>query len=91
MGVAHHTHFLAWFEMGRTQLMRDLGCPYGDLEDDEGVFFPVIRVEAAYRRPARYDEVVTVWTRLVAVGAVSASGSSTPSQGKTMRRSWPPG
>jgi acyl-CoA thioester hydrolase len=70
MGVAHHTHYLVWFELGRTELMRDLGCAYGELEDGEGLFFPVVEARAAYRAPARYDEVVTVTTRLRSVGGV---------------------
>ena len=65
MGVVHHTHYLVWFELGRTELMREAGCAYGALEDDDGVFFPVIEAGARYRAPARYDEVVEVRTRLV--------------------------
>jgi acyl-CoA thioester hydrolase len=68
MGVAHHTHFLIWFELGRTELMRDLGCTYGELEDRDGVFFPVVGLDAAFRAPARYDERVLISTRLVSVG-----------------------
>lgn len=68
MGVAHHTQFLVWFELGRTELMRDLGCPYGKLEEEEEIFFPVIRLEAAYHAPARYDEELAIATRLVSVG-----------------------
>jgi acyl-CoA thioester hydrolase len=65
MGVAHHTHFLVWFELGRTELMRDRGCAYGDLEEKEGIFFPVVEAGAKYRTPARYDEVLDITTRLV--------------------------
>ncbi len=64
MGVAHHTHYFVWFELGRTELMRDAGCAYGALEDDDGVFFPVIEAGAEYRASARYDEVVEIETRL---------------------------
>jgi acyl-CoA thioester hydrolase len=71
MGVAHHTHYLAWFEIGRTELMRERDCPYGDLEENEGVYFPVVRLEAVYRNSARYDEVVAVSTRLISVRGVS--------------------
>jgi len=67
MGVAHHSHFLAWFELGRTELMRERGCPYGELEDREGVFFPVIHATAAYRAPARYDEQLSIATRIASV------------------------
>ena len=68
MGVAWHGHYLAWFELGRTELMRNLGCPYGHLEDERNVRFPVIEVGARYRSPARYDERLRVDTRLVHVG-----------------------
>ena len=64
MGVAHHTHYFVWFELGRTELMRQAGCAYGALEDDDGVFFPVIEAGAEYRSPARYDERVEIETRL---------------------------
>ncbi len=70
MGVAHHTHYFVWFELGRTELMREAGCAYGALEDDDGVFFPVIAAGAEYRLPARYDEVLEIETRLVRVGGV---------------------
>jgi len=68
MGVAYHGHYLAWYEMGRTELMRELGCTYRELEDREGIFFPVIEVGSRYLAPARYDDVLQVLTRLVRVG-----------------------
>ena len=64
MGVAHHTHYFVWFELGRTELMRDAGCAYGALEDGDGIFFPVIEAGAEYRASARYDEVIEIETRL---------------------------
>jgi len=70
MGVAHHTHYLVWFELGRTELMRELGCTYAELEDRDGVFFPVVGLDAAFRASARYDEVVVITTRLASVGGV---------------------
>ena len=44
--------------------MREAGCAYGALEDDDGVFFPVIEAGAEYRAPARYDELIEIETRL---------------------------
>jgi len=70
MGVVYHAHYLVWFELGRTELMRSLGATYGKLEEEEGISFPVIAVGARYRASARYDELLTVHTRLVAVGRV---------------------
>jgi acyl-CoA thioester hydrolase len=64
MGVAHHTHYFVWFELGRTELMREAGCAYGALEDNDGVFFPVVEAGAEYLAPARYDEVIEIETRL---------------------------
>ena len=63
MGVAYHAHYLVWFELGRTEWMRDAGSSYASLEDDEQLFFPVIEVQARYLRSARYDEEVEIETR----------------------------
>lgn len=70
MGIAHHTHYFTWFELGRTELMRELGCTYGDLEENSGIFFPVVEATADFRASARYDEVVTIATRLVRASGV---------------------
>lgn len=64
MQVAHHMHYLAWFEIGRTEVMRAAGVPYGALEDIEKLAFPVIEVGARYRSPARYDEEIEIRTTL---------------------------
>ena len=69
MDVVYHTHYFVWFELGRTELMRELGCPYAALEDEQGVFFPLREVQARYRAPARYDQVLDVHTTLSSVGA----------------------
>lgn len=66
MNVAHHMHYLAWFETGRTELMREAQAPYASVESEMDVFFPVVEVGARYRRPARYDELLEVRT---AIGA----------------------
>ena len=68
MGVAYHAHYLVWFELGRTELMRDMASAYGDLEENRGIYFPVVRVEARYLEPARYDDILEVSTRLTRVG-----------------------
>ena len=64
MGVAYHAHYLVWFELGRTELMRELGGSYRELEDDAGIAFPVIQASARYLAPARYDDVLTIHTRV---------------------------
>ena len=71
MGVVHHTHYLVWFEIGRTELMRDMGCTYADMEK-EGVWMPVVDVTCRYVSPARYDDWIIVETRLEEVTRVTA-------------------
>ena len=70
MGVAWHGHYLAWFEIGRTEWMREAGIPYGRLEDQRGIRFPVVAADARFLAPARYDERLNVETRLVEVSGV---------------------
>ncbi|MEW5807608.1 MAG: thioesterase family protein [Acidobacteriota bacterium] len=63
MGFVHHTHHLSWFEVGRTELLRELGCTYRDLEG-QGIFMPVVEVGCRYRSPARYDDLLEIETEL---------------------------
>lgn len=71
MGVVHHTHYLVWFEIGRTELMRDIGCAYDDMEK-QGVWMPVVDATCRYVSPARYDDWILVETRLEDVTRVTA-------------------
>ncbi len=59
MGVAHHATYPVWFEIARTELLRQQGEAYRDLEAT-GFFFVVARLNVRYRRPARYDDVLEV-------------------------------
>ena len=63
MGLLHHSRFLQYFEMGRIELLRTIGISYADLER-QGIFFAVIKVEVRYKAPARYDEDLTLTTRV---------------------------
>lgn len=64
MGYLHHSRYLQYFEMGRVELLRAAGHSYADLER-QGVFFVVFKAEIRYRAPARYDEELTLTTRIV--------------------------
>lgn len=64
MGVAHHAAYIPWLEMGRTELLRDAGVSYADLEA-AGVFLVIVKLEASYKRPAFYDDLLEVRTRVV--------------------------
>ena len=63
MGVVYHGNYLPWFEVGRTNLLKELGLPYRQLEE-AGFRLPVLEVAARYLRPAVYDDTVTIVTRL---------------------------
>jgi len=61
MGLLHHANYLVYFEQGRTELLRQSGKTYKDVED-EGFFLVLAKVEVRYRQPARYDDVLTLRT-----------------------------
>lgn len=67
MGVVYHSNHLIWFEVGRVELMRQMGFSYRDLERDDGRFIAVAEVKCRYRAPVYYDEEVIVRTRLKSV------------------------
>lgn len=63
MGVVYHANYLPWFEVGRTNLLKECGLPYRDLEA-QGYYLPVLEVGCKYHRPARYDDTLTIVTTL---------------------------
>jgi acyl-CoA thioester hydrolase len=64
MGLLHHANYLVYFEQGRTELLRELGLSYRDLED-QGFLLVLTKVDVHYRRPARYDDLLTLRTTVV--------------------------
>lgn len=69
MGVVHHSNYFAWFEVGRTDLLRGLGRTYRDIEA-QGIHLPVVDAEARYLKPAMYDDLVEIHTTLQELGRV---------------------
>ena len=67
MGVVYHSNHLIWFEVGRVELMRQMGFSYRDLEREEERFIAVAEVKCRYRAPVFYDEEVVVRTWLKTV------------------------
>jgi len=59
MGIVYHANYLPWFEVARTQLLREQGFPYRQLETD-GYRIPVLEVAAKFIRPALYDDTLTI-------------------------------
>lgn len=61
MGIVHHANYLAWFEAGRVDWLRKRGVKY-DAWTQADVHLPVVETQLRYRKPARFDEVLTVET-----------------------------
>ncbi len=61
MGVVYYANYLVWFEVGRTELLRNAGWSYREMEA-EGYTLPVVEVQCGYRQPARYDDEIEVRT-----------------------------
>ena len=67
MGVVYHSNHLIWFEVGRVELMRQMGLAYRDMEREDGLFIAVAEAKCRYRAPVYYDEEVIVRTCLKTV------------------------
>ena len=61
MGLLHHANYIVYFEMGRTELLRQRGISYRDIEDS-GHLLVVIEVGCKFKRPAYYDDLLTLRT-----------------------------
>lgn len=64
MGVAYHSNHFIWFEVGRVELLRQLGFSYKEMEQNDNCHMPVVDARCRYRVPAVYDEEVIVRTHL---------------------------
>ena len=69
MGVAYYANYLRWFEMARNEYMRNIGYSYARLES-EGLALPVVDVGCRYRKPARYDDELTLESWIAGKSAV---------------------
>jgi acyl-CoA thioester hydrolase len=63
MGVVYHGNYAQYFEMGRVEWLRNLGISYKWMEEN-GVMLPVVSLELNYKKPARYDDILRIKTKL---------------------------
>jgi len=71
MGVVYYSNFLVWFEIGRVELLRQLGFDYKTMEIEDDCFIPVVEANCRYKAPARYDDELVIVTHVTGVrGAV---------------------
>jgi acyl-CoA thioester hydrolase len=64
MGVVYHANHFIWFEIGRVELLRQLGFSYKDMEREDDCFIAVVDAQCRYKAPVHYDDEVIVRTRL---------------------------
>lgn len=70
MGVVYYAKFLVWMEVGRINLLRDLGWVYGDWLK-RGLHIPVVQAHVDYKASARFDDEILVMTKLASIGSSS--------------------
>jgi acyl-CoA thioester hydrolase len=64
MGIAYHSNFAIWFEVGRVELLRQLGFQYSEMEQQDKCHIPVVDLRVRYKAPAQYDDEIVVRTVL---------------------------
>jgi acyl-CoA thioester hydrolase len=64
MGVVYHSNFIVWFEVGRVEMLRQLGHRYRDVEREFDCHFAVVDVRCRYKAPAYYDDEIIIRTSL---------------------------
>ena len=69
MGVVYYGNYAQYFEVGRVEMLRDLGITYRKMEDD-GVMLPVVSLNVNYKKSALYDDLLTVETELIELPGV---------------------
>jgi acyl-CoA thioester hydrolase len=67
MGVVYHSNYIIWFEVGRVEMLRQLGFTYSEMEKQDGTHIAVVEVRCRFKAPALYDDSVVVRTRLLNV------------------------
>jgi acyl-CoA thioester hydrolase len=65
MGVVYYANFFIWFEVGRVELLRQLGFHYKQMEIDDNCHIPVVEANCRYKSPARYDDELVLETRIL--------------------------
>ncbi len=63
MGVVYHGHYAQFYEIGRSEAIRQIGYTYKDVEA-MGIMMPVVEIHSRFLRPAKYDDLITVKTTL---------------------------
>jgi len=74
MGIVYHANYLVWFEIGRSELFRELNLPYTQFEE-QGLGLAVVEATCRYRKPCRYDDELSIITEIDHMTSRSATFS----------------
>jgi acyl-CoA thioester hydrolase len=64
MGYLYYGNYAEYFEVGRVETIRSLGCSYKEMEEKHGIWLPVTSMDMRFVRPAYYDDLLTVRTEI---------------------------
>jgi acyl-CoA thioester hydrolase len=67
MGVVYYANFFIWFEVGRVELLRQIGFHYKQMELQDDCYIPVVEANCRYKSPARYDDELVLETHVIAM------------------------
>ena len=93
MGVVYHSNYFIWFEVGRVDLLRELGFTYREMEQEDSCYIAVADARCRFKAPARYDDEIVIRTHLknvreslvhFAYEAVRESDNTLLAEGETM-------
>ena len=66
-GVAYYANYLKWFEIGRTEILRQYGYDYSDIEK-KNIIVPVVEVNCSYKQSAKYNDIIIIKTTIGKIG-----------------------
>lgn len=72
MGIVYHGNYIVWFELGRSQFLKDAGFTMQECID-RGVMFPIVNVSVSYKTPTKYNDEVEVITKISKMSKISTT------------------
>ena len=67
MGIVHHSNYLVWFELGRSEFCRARGFSYKEMEERDNALMVVAEAYCRYKSPAYYEDVLTLRTKIAEI------------------------
>jgi len=74
MGIVHHSNYAVWFEVGRTDFLKNAGLSYSSIEA-QGILFPLYEMNCKFIAPAKYEDELAVLTSIKSISRVRLSFS----------------